>query len=75
MYKKQKDRHLDVPAEANRDKHINFIAEERGEIDPGEEPSTGPLNTSDSSQEEVNKKKKNDNPEKKKNDNPGKKPD
>ena len=30
MDKKQKDRHLDVPAEANRDKHINFIAEERG---------------------------------------------
>ncbi|HEV8285485.1 MAG TPA: hypothetical protein VGQ09_14315 [Chitinophagaceae bacterium] len=43
MNKKQKDRHLDVPSEANRDKHINFVAEERGEIDPAEEPSTGPL--------------------------------
>jgi len=63
MDKKQKDRHLDVPAEANRDKHINFIAEERGERDPGKEPSTGPLNASDSNTEEVNKKT--DNPRKK----------
>jgi hypothetical protein len=43
MSRKQKDRHLDVPSEANRDKHINFVAEERGEIDPAEEPSTGAL--------------------------------
>ena len=27
----ERDRHLDVPAEANRDKHINFLeVEERG---------------------------------------------
>ena len=32
-----KDRHLDVPAEANRDKHINFVAEELGEKDPADE--------------------------------------
>ena len=32
-----KDRHLDVPAEANRDKHINFVAEEQGEKDPADE--------------------------------------
>jgi len=43
MNKKQSDRHLDVPAEANRDKHINFVAVERNEVDPAKEPSTGPL--------------------------------
>ena len=43
MSKKQKDRHLDVPAEANRDKHINFIAEEKGEIDPAQENVKGAL--------------------------------
>jgi hypothetical protein len=32
-----KDRHLDVPGEANRDKHINFLAEENGDVDPAEE--------------------------------------
>ena len=26
--KEQQDRHLDVPAEANRDKHINFLEAE-----------------------------------------------
>jgi hypothetical protein len=45
MKKKQepKDRHLDVPAEANRDKHINFVAEENGEIDPADEMKTNNL--------------------------------
>lgn len=43
MKKKVKDRHLDVPAEANRDKHINFVALERGETDPADEPPTGRL--------------------------------
>ena len=37
------DRHLDVPSEANRDKHVNFIAQERGEKDPASEPNTGKL--------------------------------
>ena len=32
-----KDRHLDVPGEANRDKHINFLAEEMGDADPADE--------------------------------------
>jgi hypothetical protein len=36
MKKKPKDRHLDTPAEANRDKHINFTALERGETDPAD---------------------------------------
>jgi hypothetical protein len=31
------DRHLQAPSEANRDKHINFLAEERGEQDPADE--------------------------------------
>jgi hypothetical protein len=56
MSRKQKDRHLDVPAEANRDKHINFVAEERSEIDPAEEPSTGPL-SGDVVNREANRKK------------------
>jgi hypothetical protein len=50
MDKKPKDRHLDVPSEANRDKHINFIAEERSESDPAEE-SNGPLNKKANEQE------------------------
>jgi hypothetical protein len=32
---KPKSKHLDIPEESNRDKHINFLAQERGEIDPG----------------------------------------
>ena len=43
MKKKIKDRHLDVPSEANRDKHINFVAIENHEIDPSLMPSNGPL--------------------------------
>ena len=49
---KQKDRHLDVPAEANRDKHINFMAEERSEIDPAEENVKGRLNDDSIDQQE-----------------------
>jgi hypothetical protein len=30
----QKDRRLESPGEANRDKHINFLAAENGELDP-----------------------------------------
>ncbi len=33
----EQDRHLQTPGEANRDKHINFLAEERGEKDPADE--------------------------------------
>jgi hypothetical protein len=43
MNKKPKDRDLDVPGEANRDKHINFVANERSEMDPSEDRSTGSL--------------------------------
>src|SRR4051812_25399786 len=38
---KQQDRHLQAPSEANRDKHINFLAEERGEEDPADEGKNG----------------------------------
>ena len=35
--KEQKDRHLEAPGEANRDRHINFLAEEMNDIDPADE--------------------------------------
>jgi hypothetical protein len=34
MRRKSQDRHLGPPAEANRDKHINFVALENKNIDP-----------------------------------------
>lgn len=39
VYAKDEDRdqHLQAPTEANRDKHINFLAEERGDEDPADE--------------------------------------
>lgn len=43
MKKKPKDRHLDIPSEANRDKHINFAALETNEKDPADYPPTGKL--------------------------------
>jgi hypothetical protein len=43
MKRKPKDRHLDIPSEANRDKHINFIAIENDEVDPSDQPATGKL--------------------------------
>jgi hypothetical protein len=44
--------------EANRDKHINFVAEERSEMDPAEESSTGPL-SGDMVDKDTNRKKEN----------------
>ena len=41
--KKPADRHIDVPAKANRDKHINFLALENNDPDPADEPATGKL--------------------------------
>jgi hypothetical protein len=35
----EQDRHLQTPAESNRDKHINFLANERNEVDPADENS------------------------------------
>lgn len=33
----EQDRHLQSPGEANRDKHINFVALENGDPDPADE--------------------------------------
>ena len=55
MKRKQKDRHLDVPSEANRDKHINFVALERNETDPADQPATGKL--ADKEEEKQNRRK------------------
>lgn len=33
----EQDRHLQSPGEANRDKHINFVALEQGDPDPADE--------------------------------------
>jgi hypothetical protein len=41
--KRPKDRHLGTPSEANRDKHINFLALEDKEGDPADAPATGTL--------------------------------
>jgi len=49
------DRHLDVPAEANRDKHVNFVAQERGETDPASEPDNGKLIKSSEKRKNRNK--------------------
>lgn len=59
MKKKTNDRHLDVPAEANRDKHINFVALESNDKDPADIPAKKKL----SERKPVNKK--NDNKKKK----------
>jgi hypothetical protein len=40
-----KDRHLDIPSEANRDKHINFRAIENNDEDPADIPAVGDLAT------------------------------
>ena len=50
MEPKQKDRHLEAPSEANRDKHINFLAEEEGDIDPADEEVNN-LNKDDSEED------------------------
>jgi hypothetical protein len=39
----ERDRHLDVPAEANRDKHINFLEAEEQETSKERSRSDSPL--------------------------------
>jgi hypothetical protein len=53
--KKPKDRHLDVPSEANRDKHINFTALENNEPDPAD------MEDDKSLEEKIEGKKKREN--------------
>ena len=54
--KKIPDRHLDIPSEANRDKHINFTALENDDTDPADQPATGKLAEDRNREEEKNKK-------------------
>jgi hypothetical protein len=58
MKRKIRDRHLDVPAEANRDKHINFVAAERNETDPADDNRAGKLSSDYRSGKEEKKKRK-----------------
>ena len=51
---KQQGRHLQTPGEANRDKHINFLAEERGEKDPADERKNGTKGNKSRSDDEPN---------------------
>lgn len=39
----ERDRHLDVPAEANRDKHVNFLEEEERPRHSNADTSDSPL--------------------------------
>lgn len=39
----ERDRHLDVPAEANRDKHVNFLEDEERGGDRGAGDSDSPF--------------------------------
>ncbi len=52
------DRHLDIPAEANRDKHVNFTAQETGENDPALEPDSGRLLNRDHKRKKESKSKR-----------------
>lgn len=51
--KAQKERHLDAPGEANRDKHINFLAEEMGDADPADEKFDDRENSAKENSEDV----------------------
>lgn len=52
----KKSKHLDIPAESNRDKHVNFLAQERGETDPGADTYGELFEKDEQSQEEEKKK-------------------
>ena len=59
MKKKSKDRHLDIPSEANRDKHINFAALENEDTEPADQPATGKLaeKNNDSAKDKIGNRK------------------
>ena len=42
--KTQKDHDLEAPGEANRDKHINFLAQENGDVDPSNDETDDEIN-------------------------------
>ena len=56
MRKKEQDRILQTPSEAHRDKHVNFVAQEAGDIDPATE-DTNSLFEKQEQQEKKEKKK------------------
>ena len=57
MKKAKTDRHLDIPAEANRDKHINYTALENLDTDPANDKRRGKLNDSKEDKKGDRKKK------------------
>jgi hypothetical protein len=52
-----KDRHLDTPGEANRDKHINFVALENNDPDPADIPPKRKLSERNVESENIAKRK------------------
>lgn len=55
----EQDRHLQSPGEANRDKHINFVALEQGDQDPADEDTK--LHLTDDSTLQTREEKERDN--------------
>ena len=58
MKRKNTDRHLDVPAEANRDKHINFVALENNQADPADEQRSSKSNRERENEQHQDQKNK-----------------
>jgi hypothetical protein len=58
MAKKVKDRILDVPAEANRDKHMNYSGNENNEPDPSVDPPTAKITNKDMKNKSRNRRSK-----------------
>ena len=56
----EQDRHLQSPGEANRDKHINFVALESGDPDPADEDDSK-LHLTDDSTLQTREEKEKDN--------------
>ena len=59
MRKKEQDRILQTPSEANRDKHVNFVAQEAGDIDPATENSNSLFKKKEEKKEKKKVKKSN----------------
>lgn len=55
----EQDRHLQSPGEANRDKHINFVALEAGDQDPADEKTQ--VHLTDDSTLQTREEKEHDN--------------
>ena len=57
MSKKEQDRILQTPSEANRDKHVNFVAQEEGDTDPSTENTNSLYKKQKETKEEKIKRK------------------